>query len=111
MISDAFDMSLTGDVVYEVDCKMITVKKGADVGSLHASFSFYHFSGRKLTKMQILVPMPQPRRPPRHLRMGKKLLTTLPTPSASPRQVLIGTPILPTLEVMLAFTLAFEKSS
>ena len=35
MISDAFDMTLVGDVVYEVDCKTITVKKGADVGSSH----------------------------------------------------------------------------
>ena len=35
MISDAFDMTLTDDVVYEVDCKFITIKKGADVGSLH----------------------------------------------------------------------------
>ncbi|KAG0632859.1 translationally controlled tumor protein [Tuber brumale] len=31
MISDAFNMTLIDDVVYEVDCKMIVVKKGADV--------------------------------------------------------------------------------
>ncbi|PUU83879.1 translationally-controlled tumor protein [Tuber borchii] len=31
MISDAFDMTLSQDVVYEVDCKFITVGKGADV--------------------------------------------------------------------------------
>ncbi|PWW80142.1 translationally controlled tumor-associated [Tuber magnatum] len=31
MISDAFNMTLINDIVYEVDCKMITVRKGADV--------------------------------------------------------------------------------
>ncbi|KAG0125740.1 Mss4-like protein [Tuber indicum] len=31
MISDAFDMTLVHDVVYEVNCSMITVRKGADV--------------------------------------------------------------------------------
>jgi hypothetical protein len=31
MISDAFDMTLVHDVVYEVDCSLITVRKGADV--------------------------------------------------------------------------------
>jgi hypothetical protein len=31
MISDAFDVTLVDDVVYEVDCALITVRKGADV--------------------------------------------------------------------------------
>jgi len=31
MISDAYSMTLVNDVVYEVDCKMITVRKGTDV--------------------------------------------------------------------------------
>jgi len=31
MFSDAYDMKLVDDVAYEVDCKMITIKKGADV--------------------------------------------------------------------------------
>ncbi|KAH8152403.1 uncharacterized protein LAJ45_03243 [Morchella importuna] len=31
MISDAYDMKLVDDVVYEVDCTMVTIKKGADV--------------------------------------------------------------------------------
>ncbi|KAI5844496.1 Mss4-like protein [Morchella snyderi] len=31
MISDAYDMKLVDDVVYEVDCAMVTFKKGADV--------------------------------------------------------------------------------
>jgi len=31
MFSDAFPMKLIDDIVYEVDCQMITVKAGADV--------------------------------------------------------------------------------
>ncbi|ODQ63931.1 translationally controlled tumor-associated [Nadsonia fulvescens var. elongata DSM 6958] len=33
MISDAYDMTLVDDVVYEVDCQMITIKEGdVDIG-------------------------------------------------------------------------------
>lgn len=32
MFSDAYDYKLVDGAVYEVDCKMITIKKGADVG-------------------------------------------------------------------------------
>lgn len=32
MFSDAYDYKLVDDAVYEVECKMITIKKGADVG-------------------------------------------------------------------------------
>lgn len=32
MFSDAYDFNLIDDVVYEVDCKTVTIKKGADVG-------------------------------------------------------------------------------
>jgi len=31
LISDAFDMTLVDDIVYRVECSMITVRKGADV--------------------------------------------------------------------------------
>ena len=31
MVSDAFDLKLVDDIVYEVDCQMVQVKKGADV--------------------------------------------------------------------------------
>ncbi|KAI9467004.1 translationally controlled tumor-associated [Lactarius psammicola] len=31
MISDAFPMKLVDDIVYEVDCQMVTLKEGADV--------------------------------------------------------------------------------
>ncbi|KAL0635814.1 hypothetical protein Q9L58_005248 [Maublancomyces gigas] len=31
MFSDAYEFSLIDDVVYEVDCKTVTIKKGADV--------------------------------------------------------------------------------
>lgn len=41
MISDAYDMKLVDDVVYEVDCTMVTIKKGADVGMLQIMFSEY----------------------------------------------------------------------
>lgn len=32
MFSDAYDTKLIDGVAYEVECKMITIKKGADVG-------------------------------------------------------------------------------
>lgn len=32
MLSDAYDVKEVGGVIYEVDCKMVTIKKGADVG-------------------------------------------------------------------------------
>ena len=51
MISDAFDMTLSQDVVYEVDCKFITVKKGADVGSLHTPHDFHLLGRGKLTEL------------------------------------------------------------
>ncbi|KAK6544533.1 hypothetical protein TWF694_001223 [Orbilia ellipsospora] len=31
IISDVYDLKLIDDIVYEVDCQMITIKKGADV--------------------------------------------------------------------------------
>jgi Translationally controlled tumour protein len=50
MFSDAYDMKLVDDIVYEVECKMITIRKGADVGvyTLALSRFFVDTSSYKL---------------------------------------------------------------
>lgn len=45
MFSDAYSPKLINDVIYEVECKMVTIRKGADVGMssnriLYLEFTF-----------------------------------------------------------------------
>jgi hypothetical protein len=40
LCSDAYDPKLVDDVVYEVDCAMLTIKDGeVDIGELHAAMA------------------------------------------------------------------------